>query len=361
MKKVIWVIVVLVILISGYFVMNREKEVLENQPIKIGVILPLTGSGSSIGEEVRNGIELARQKISSNIEILYEDNQTETKLNVNAAQKLISQNGVKLLITWTSAATESVAPIAEENKVVLLYGSSINGPASKYTYVFKNFASIEQDCGAIANYVKNNSVGMLGIVSDSTSGCISAFQDNGVNIVAETYSKGTTDFRTMLTKFKKSAPAFLVLRAWPADTEVIVRQIKEIGLEKTTILCPNLSLTKCDSKKTTEKYFDIYKNAVGTDFYIDTNNQEMKIFSDLYEEKYQMKPVADALYAYEDILILNQAIKTCSNRDFSDCVKNNLLNQTFRGVGEDLKFNNQKSIERSPTLLKFDGKSWNKI
>lgn len=340
--------------------MLNKNEAVNTSSLKIGVILPLTGSGSSIGEEVRNGMELARQK-APNIEIIYEDNQSDTKLAVNAAQKLITQDKVNVLISWTSAASEAVAPVAGENKVVLLYGSTINGPALKYDYAFKNFASIEKDCSALAGLVKGNNVGMLGVIADSTTDCLNAFKTSGLDVVAETYTKGTTDFRTAISKFKNLSPKYLIVRAFPADTEVIIRQIKEIGLPNTTILCPNISLIKCDAKTTMEKYPDVLKGAIGTDFYIDLTNENMKKFSDFYEKSYNQKPVADAIYGYEDILILNQASKSCSKENFSDCLKNNLLTQTFKGVGEDLRFNQNKIIERNSTILKFNDNQFVKL
>jgi branched-chain amino acid transport system substrate-binding protein len=362
-KTILWVVIVIVVIVGVWYgLIKKQTPVTEKEPIKIGAILPLTGSAAAIGEDVKNGMKLATQKTTLPIEIIFEDNQSDVNMSVNAAQKLITQDRVKFLISWTSAATEAVAPVAENNKIILLYGTTIKGPAEKYNYVFKNFVDIEYDCGVLADYLIGKRVGLLGVIADSTSNCIKAFQIKGMDLKSEVYPKGTIDYRTMLSKLKKSDVEFLVLRGFPTEIENIFRQIKEIGLENKKIICPNISLIKCDAKNIIENYPDVLKNAIGTDFYIDTTNQGIKNFSEQYEKIYHKKPIADALFGYEDVLIFDQAANKCLNSEnFIECVKNRFFTDSFLGVGENLKFDNSGIIHRKSSLFKFDGKSWVKI
>ncbi|MCG2686597.1 hypothetical protein L6278_00490 [Candidatus Parcubacteria bacterium] len=63
MKKQIWIpILVVVIIIVGIILLtqNKNNQIDENQePIKIGAILPLTGKIAQYAEEARRGIEIA--------------------------------------------------------------------------------------------------------------------------------------------------------------------------------------------------------------------------------------------------------------------------------------------------------------
>ncbi len=95
--------IIFVVIILGLYFVNKNQKNITSQPIKIGVILPLTGPAQSAGEAGRKSVELAisnlPENIRKNIQIVYEDDQSDTKLTVTAAQKLIEVDKVKSLIT----------------------------------------------------------------------------------------------------------------------------------------------------------------------------------------------------------------------------------------------------------------------
>jgi len=73
-------IIVIAISLGSFFFF---EEFVGTEPIKIGVILSLSGSGSYIGEQTRDGIQMAADEINSrggidgrHIELIIEDNQS---------------------------------------------------------------------------------------------------------------------------------------------------------------------------------------------------------------------------------------------------------------------------------------------
>lgn len=354
-KTVIGVFLFLVLIIVGFGLLRNDQEA-EHSVVRIGAILPLTGGGSSIGEEFLNGMKLAEEELSGAVEIIVEDSQTDTKQAVSAAQKLITQDEVNVLVASLSAVARAVAPIAEENKIVFLYASTVSDTAQEYPYVFKNYSDINADCTTVSEYIGDKTIGFFGVVADSTTECLNAFYKNGANIQEETYIKGTTDFRTVLTKLKELAPDFLVLRAYPSDTEVMVRQIKEMGMGDTTIACPSMGMIKCNSESLIANYSDILEGAIGTDIYLDTEDKEVKKFVESYKAKYDVEPTTDALFGYENVYILYEATNSCAEED-TECIRENLLSNTFVILGSERRFDINGSIERESTLFKFiDGK-----
>ena len=89
-KIAIFALAVAAILLAGC--------VQQQETIKIGAILPLTGETMVWGENSRNGMQLAVEEINSAggingklIEIIYEDSQCNPSKAVSSIQKLVSK------------------------------------------------------------------------------------------------------------------------------------------------------------------------------------------------------------------------------------------------------------------------------
>jgi len=65
-KWTVGIIVVVVIVATGYFV-TRGPDQVSTSTLKIGLILPLTGEIASLGENAKNGANLAYDELSENI------------------------------------------------------------------------------------------------------------------------------------------------------------------------------------------------------------------------------------------------------------------------------------------------------
>ena len=140
-----------------------EKKVEEatGEPIVIGSILRLT-LGASDGIPAKRGIEFAVEEINAAggingrpLEVIYEDSKDDATHSVNAATKLISVDKVPVIIgPMMSGNTLAVAPIAEENGIVLI---SPNATSPKVTdagdFIYRGCSRIDTQCEALVNYV----------------------------------------------------------------------------------------------------------------------------------------------------------------------------------------------------------------
>ena len=50
---------------------SSSSEANQPEKIKIGVLAPLSGPAAELGVKIQHGIELAREELKSNIEIIY--------------------------------------------------------------------------------------------------------------------------------------------------------------------------------------------------------------------------------------------------------------------------------------------------
>ena len=93
MKKIINII----LLLTLTFLVSTE-EVFANEKIKIGLLVPLTGKNSEIGQSIIKSTRLAINKINNpSIEIIPKDTQSNPKSTLKSAEEL-AELGVKIII-----------------------------------------------------------------------------------------------------------------------------------------------------------------------------------------------------------------------------------------------------------------------
>jgi branched-chain amino acid transport system substrate-binding protein len=334
--------------ITGQFgLQSREKY-------KIGVILPSTGQFSNYYEKIVPAIELA-VKNNQNIELIYEDDAGEPQKAALAATKLITINKVNALLSFRSSPSSAVAPIAEENKVILMYGSSLTKPAEDHNYVYMNYGNIQQDCATLATILKGEKGALIGRNVDSTIKCIEEFKKQGINLQTELFNTDAKDFRAQITNLKETKPSFLIIRGDELITQEIMKQIKELGFSGYKIICPQITGGGCNSQELMKNYPELLLNAIGTNNYL-TQTTQLNEFREQYKTKTGKEPIDFSYAFYEDTQILSRVINEC--RGETNCMQNKLSTETFNGLEGPMKFNTKRIIERPTNIVVFDGNEW---
>jgi len=98
------------------------------EPIKIGILTPLTGAGGNDGPRMLKAMQAVFEEVNKaggvlgrKVETVVEDDQTNPEAAVRAARKLIEVDKVSCIMgTWASAVTSAVAPVCWESKTFLM-------------------------------------------------------------------------------------------------------------------------------------------------------------------------------------------------------------------------------------------------
>ena len=365
-KTIIWLIVAIVVIAGIWWGVSRKSTQLPTmkEVIKIGAILPLTGGASIYGESAKEGIDLAIEEINNKggingrkIEIIYEDSKAEPKEGVSAINKLISVDRVPVIIgAIASAVTLAIAPIAEENHVVLLSpGSSAPKITEAGDYIFRNEVSEEfgarksaelyYDAGfkKIAILYINNDYGVS--VKEITE---KVYQEKGGKITAaEAFVQNTTDFRTSLQKIKNSDPQALLIVAY-GEYPMIIRQMKEAGMELPILTTPVFE-SKELLKKLGESAEGVIYSYYGT-FNLESQKEEVKQFLDNFRKKYNKDPSYYAALGHDAVYLLRIAIEKGGYH--SDGIKNALYTiKNYPGVTGITSFDENGDVIK-PIILK---------
>jgi len=234
-------------------------------PVKLGVVVPLTGDGASYGIPVRRAGELAVEEINNAggiagapIEVVWEDGKCDAKEGTAAGQKLINVDQVKVIFGGVcSSETLAMAPLAEAAKVLVVSPSAtspdITGAGD---FIFRTAPS-DAAAGSVAAEYAYTKMGAkkAAVISQTTDYAqglrkifTTKFAELGGAVVAdETYNSGDTDFRSQILKVKTGAP----------DVVYLLPQSQASGV----LLLKQLSANGVDAKRLTAEVL-IGRNAV---------------------------------------------------------------------------------------------------
>lgn len=242
------VIVVIILLGLGYAWNSRKVTAPSNkntaktpsQKVVIGWVGPLSGDAASYGESLKRAIELARKDMpNANIEVVYEDAGCDTKLVVNAVNKLLTADKVSAIIADLCASPMPLIPLVGQKQVVLMTSIvTIQEYSGASEYAFRVIPSDARQGKVLAELIKARGYTSLGILySDEEYGrglqasITENFKKLDGNIVAsEAMPLESTDARTQLAKIKSANPDALFVVGLPSGAAAAMKQARALGM-----------------------------------------------------------------------------------------------------------------------------------
>jgi branched-chain amino acid transport system substrate-binding protein len=239
-----WILISLILVIALVIVLVVTQTKKEPGNIKIGAILPLTGDFASIGNEIKKGIEIGVDEAKGNgqsLVMFYEDDQSLSPVAaINSANKLILVDNIDVGLTMLVEESRPVSPIFTKNKVPLLILWDSNRFIKEAgSYIFSNGFSTEK-AGELMAEFSFSTLGLknIAIIShvDPWAKIISqAFGDKLKNLGgtighAEEMQSSETDYRTSITKIKKTNPDGIYMALVPPNSALFIIQSRELGL-----------------------------------------------------------------------------------------------------------------------------------
>lgn len=361
MKKIWIVIVVAVVALALVLLVTQVKK--ESEEIKIGAILPLTGSSAQYGQWSKNGAELAVEEINKNggingrhVRVFFEDSKTDPKEGVAALNYLFTIQNVRVVIIESSGVVLACAPIAEEKKIVMLNVGAVNPQIRKagdYTFSSINDANVEAYQMARFAFDRLN-IKKLAILYATASygvGARNAMNERfimlgGQIVEDESFEENSGDFRTQLTKIKSATPEAIYIVAVTKDAALILKQAKEMGLK-----AQFLSTTFFEGKDLIDIAGDAAEGTIYTSTALDTSSPDVQRFISNYYNKFGINPEIYSATAYDGIKILALAIKKIGYD--STKIKNFLYSvKDYPGISGLTSFDADGAVEK-PILFKI--------
>ncbi len=362
-KTILWIIIIVVLVLVIFLISSgaKNEQGLEKS-VKIGALLPLTGKFASLGEDIKNGLELAKEDIVKkkgiNFDIVYEDSAADPKIALSGATKLIDLDKVGVVIAGPgSSANLAVAPKMEETKTVFIAISSTPKLNDSGEYILKVLHDIDIDAVKIAEYANQNSLKKAAVLYDSSSDTMitaqvafeNKFKTLGGQVVAsEAYdSKTVTDFRTILTKAKAKNPDLVVVFAIEKIMGQVVKQAREVGIKQQVF-----GYSAIDSEEFFIGAGDAAEGVVipALVFSCATpNTNEIKSYCDAYKEKFDDKRgVAYGAYAYDVLHLIASTFSSTDGEgtiDKEKIIKTISATKNYPGASGSLSFDKNGNVE----------------
>ncbi|MES2213379.1 MAG: ABC transporter substrate-binding protein [Patescibacteria group bacterium] len=321
MKKITYTIIVLLIIIGGYFVFYKKQA--ESNAIKIGVASLLTGDYSVVGENIRDTATLFVDNINAKggingkkIELTIEDSKTDSKSGLDAVSKLINVDGDTYIIAgMTSNGTIAAAPLANQNKVPLLTpvtGGKNVDDAGEYIFRMANSDSLAgRDIARGMAKLGYKKVAVVSEVTDYTLSIRDAFVTEAANqgetlVLNEQFQPDTIDLRSIVSKAKSASPdAILILSQTGISGAQFIKQSKEQGINASFFSDFTL-VTNGDAKKIVGTFDGVYF----ADPAYNADNSNLQNFFAEYTQKYGHAPAIPFHTAstYDSLELLVKAI-----------------------------------------------------
>lgn len=282
------------------------------RPVRVGVILPLSGDSASIGVSIKNGITMAYDKLPaetrSKITLLFEDDQLNPAMTVTAFQKLLNMDRIDVLITGYSGPSKAVAQLAEQKKIPQIAIASDPQIVRGKQYVMNFWVTPEEEARAALSEALKRGYKRIARITAIQQGFLAIKagfdQQNSGRLrieIDEEYNPETRDFKTFLAKVKSrnDLDAIFVLLMVNGQTGIFARQAGEMG-----ITLPLFNVEGFEDKNEQ----NLSQGALVGHWY-STNDDPSGRFLDEYQKRFPAASVFAAGNGHDALLLLAAAVE----------------------------------------------------
>ena len=233
---IIAVVVVVAVVALFFGLRTGEKET-----IKIGAIIPHSGPAAH-HVDVMDAMLLAADEINSwggingrKIEFIIEDSKTNKEEGKKAFNRIEAAHHPVLYISTTSSVSMALAPLAEENEVVLV-GLVVTTPAltKQRKWVFRYFALPRGEVQSVLYILSDLKVKKLGILyqNDEYGTPVyellkKKFERNGGTVRSEAFNPEKFDYKKQITDLKDMEAIYAV--GFESHLKNVFMQLREVN------------------------------------------------------------------------------------------------------------------------------------
>ena len=299
-----------------------RAQTAKGDPIYLGVSGPLTGPNAQYGAQWKQGFDLALDEVNGSggingrpLAYIFEDSQSDPRQAVAVAQKFVADKKIVVeLGDFASPASMAATPIYQRAGLVQFGFTNSHPDFTKGgDYAWSNSVSQADEQPLNADYAKRLGLKRLAVLHLNTDWgrtskdlFVKAFKDGGGEVVAtEGYLPDEKDFRSTLVRIRDAKPDGLMLESYYADAALIMRQVKQAGLN-----LPVLAASSVYSPKLFELGGDAVEGLYSSARYFPEDPRpEVHKFVEAFKAKYGKEPDAFNAYAYDTIILLAQVLR----------------------------------------------------
>ncbi len=331
----------------------------EESQFRIGVMESVTGAGETYGNVAVRAKQMAADEINEAggingrmLELVIEDSKCSAQDAIQAYNKLTDVNGMKIILgTSCSGAMLGVAPLAEEDGVVLFSGLASNPDiADAGDYIFRTQISDIEVGIRTGSVLWADGIRNLATITEETDYAegvrrtsVEQFEKLGGAVIAsERYGSDVTDFRSQLTKLIGANPDAIHLAPQSEfSAGTIIKQARELGYEG-----PIYGETITVGTTSLEIAGDAASGVKAITAAPDPNNEKAQEVLSNFRARYNYVTLPWHLgSAYDDVYITAECLKQTEDDQDADGFRDCLYDITWSGaIGTNYSFDSDGEV-----------------
>ena len=344
----------------------KTGEDIDNETIKIGVILAVTGDAAITNNHQYEVVKFAIDEVNVNggilgkkIELLLIDNQSTGLGSKKAALQAVDAGVVAVVgPAWSSHAL-GAAPVLQEARIPMVATSATNPNVTLIgDYIFR-VSFIDSFQGEVAANYAIKDLGAKSAVVLTNAGSrystglaeffMKNFQELGGSILWEgDYLASEIDFKKVLDKTKGLSPDVIYLPGYNKDSGFIIKQARKMGISAPFLGGDGWGP---DIIKYGGDY--ISGNYYSESWHVDDPREESRSFIKRYENQYGRTKTTPL--PYDAVMIIVDAIKRANSIDPEKIQKALAQTKDFAGTTGNITFDeNGDPINKPVVILKFE-------
>lgn len=367
MKKKFISLFSLIIIAILLLILSKPKE-----PIKIGLMVTLTGVYPDLGREIRDGALLAVQMINEEggingrpVELIIRDNKysiEQAKLNY---QELVRENVVAVIGPATSTTAKNLLPIINQKKVLTIAPTPTSTElAGLDDYMIRLRPTNKEDATTLAKYVTEKfKIKKLAIIYDVIN---PLYTKDFINNFKSHFSKEVSfliyPFDEENISIKNLAKQVL---SQSLDSVLIITEVYNASLliQNFRILNPNILLLISPWAKSPKLIEQGGERAEGV-LTVDTFDEEYKgefyeKFKNKFLERLGHNPNFASCNGFESVMLIKKAIEKGAVRE---TMKETLLRiGKFEGLQGEIIINKFGDREIKPFIFKVENGKFRRV
>jgi branched-chain amino acid transport system substrate-binding protein len=306
-------------------------------PVVIGAIVSATGPGAALGEQERNVLQMMETLINGQggvlgrpLKIVIEDDKSDPKEAVTAANRLIDQEKAVALIAATiSSSTLAVKEIAAAKGMPQMAMAAANDITGKAPMEWiwrtppKDALAVARALTYISETLKIKKIAVLhdenAFGSSGNAEIVKSAPAVGLEIVAtESYKTNDTDLTAQLTKIKGANPEALIVWGTNPGPALAAKNMKQLSMTIPYIGShgiANKTFIDLAGDAAEGVIFPAGKLLVPSSITDPDQKAVCEAFIQEYKALYNSSPNTFAGYAFEAVTLLMDAIKRAGSTD----------------------------------------------
>lgn len=331
----------------------EESKTLE--PLKIGLIVPLTGANAMEGDNNQKGAMLAVKQINEaggvagrKLELVIEDDANDVTSAVNAAQVLLDKHQVDIIVgPWGSSPALAVMPLMAEYETPMVVGSPTNAKITDENngWVFRTCSNevINSEFAAarLVTELGFKTVGFMANNTDHGRGVVEMWAPaieaaGGKVLPAEYHDASTTvNFTASLSKLRAAGADSIVMTPSLSNAVLILKQAKELNWSPKFFITTGVNENSLNKVAESPEIFEgLY--ALGYTVLMGLQDPEykdavQKFVDDIYNE-YGLKAESNHGSSYDAIYTVAEALRLADGSTDGNDLREALFKVNFKGL-----------------------------